>query len=303
MRTYSKLTFYFLKIILSTKIVHINTIQNKSILTRTSGYLKNVCTHSLNPYSGCGFGNSSCGISCYIRFNSWINKGREWGSFVDVKTNAADLYSQSANREKAWAKKQSKSFSIFMSSSTDPWQPAEKKYRITRNVLQAMKKIIPDELILQTHSSAILDDIDLIVGLSHKCKLRVHISIEGDRDTLPGLPSPPCSVEDRIQTLEKLSSRGIFTVDCLSPLYPLNKADQFFGKIKSAGASAIIIDHFIFGDGTSDGSRTWKTPLPSIMKQVSPKSIQLSYRDEVINIARGYLPVGISAAGFAGNYS
>ena len=278
-------------------------VQNKSILTRTNGYLKNISSHSLNPYSGCGFGNSSCGQGCYVRFNSWVNQGRQWGTFVDVKENAADLYSKTATREKAWTKKRSQPFSIFMSSSTDPWQPAEKKYRITRKVLQAMRTIPPDELILQTHSSAILEDIDLIEKMSRNCKLRVHISIESDREVLPELPLPPSSVADRINTLQQLSSRGIFTVGCLSPLYPLDDADRFFSRIKSAGTSAIIIDHFILGDGTPDGSRTKKTSLPYLMENILPESIHLSYRDKVADIARKYLPVGISAAGFAGNYS
>ncbi len=281
--------------------MQINPIQNKSILTRTTGYLKSVCSHSLNPYSGCGFGNSSCGQGCYVRFNNWVNRGREWGSFVDVKTN--DLYSKTVDKEKSWAHRQLMPFSIFMSSSTDPWQPAEKKYRITRKVLQAMLLTPPDEIILQTHSSAILEDVGLIDELSRTCKLRVHISIEGDRDQLPGLPPPPCSVDSRIRTLEQLSSRGIFTVICLSPLHPLNDAELFFRRLKSAGASAVIIDHFILGDGTSNGSRTQKTSLPTIMKNIIPESIHLSYRDKVIDIARNYLPTGVSSAGFAGNYS
>ncbi|MEK9628698.1 MAG: hypothetical protein VW455_06715 [Nitrospinota bacterium] len=283
--------------------MQINPIQTKSILTRTTGYLKKVSSHSLNPYSGCGFGNSSCGQGCYVRFNTWINRGRKWGSFVDVKTNAAELYTQTVNKERSWAARQPQTFSIFLSSSTDPWQPAEKKYRITRKVLKAMISTPPDELILQTHSSAILEDIDAIAQLSQNCKLRVQISIEGDRDTLPGLPPPPCSVDDRIRTLEKLSSRGIFTVSCLSPLYPLSNPDSFFNRIKSAGTSAIVIDHFIIGDGTPDGSRTRKSSLPDIMNNLMPESIHLSYREKVVGIARKYLPVGISATGFAGNYS
>lgn len=281
--------------------MQINPVQNKSILTRTTGYLKSVCSHSLNPYSGCGFGNSSCGQGCYVRFNTWITRGRKWGSFVDVKTN--DLYLKTVDKEKAWAHRQSLPFSIFMSSSTDPWQPAEKKYRITRKILQAMRITPPDELILQTHSSTILEDANTIEELSRICKLRVHISIEGDRDRLPGLPPPPCSIDSRIQALEQLSSRGIFTVICLSPLHPLNDAELFFQRLKSAGASAVIIDHFIYGDGTSDGSRTQKTFLPRSMKKVMPESIHLSYRDKVIDIAQNYLPTGVSAAGFAGNYS
>ena len=205
--------------------MHINLVQNKSILTRTTGYLKNVYSHSLNPYSDCGFGNSSRCQGCYVRFNTWITRGREWGSFVDVKTN--DLYSKTVDKEKSWAHRQSIPFSIFMSSSTDPWQPAEKKYRITRTVLKAMQINPPDEIILQTHSSTILEDVDLIAELSLSCKLRVPISIEGDRDQLPGLPPPPCSVDSRIQALEQLSSRGIFTVICLSPLSHLNDAELF----------------------------------------------------------------------------
>ena len=220
---------------------------------------------------------------------------------MDVKTN--DLHSKTVDKEKSWAHRQSIPFSIFMSSSTDPWQPAEKKYRITRTVLQAMQIKPPDEIILQTHSSTILEDVDLIAELSLSCKLRVPISIEGDRDQLPGLPPPPCSIDSRIQALEQLSSRGIFTVICLSPLYPLNDAELFYIRLKSAGASAVIIYHFIFGDGTSDGSRTQKTSLPAIMKNIMPESIHISYRDKVIYIARNYLPTGVSAAGFAGNYS
>ena len=107
--------------------MQIKLIQSKTLLTRSSGYLKSVCSHSLNPYSGCGFGLASCGESCYVRFNHWLTRGREWGKFVDVKKNAGELYIQSAEKEKIWSHKRSTPFTIFMSSSIDPWQPAEKK--------------------------------------------------------------------------------------------------------------------------------------------------------------------------------
>ncbi|MZH42562.1 MAG: hypothetical protein F3740_12300, partial [Nitrospinae bacterium] len=221
---------------------------SKSLLTRSSGYLSGVCTHSLNPYRGCGFGLSSCGEGCYVRFNHWLTQGREWGKFVDVKINASKLYIQSVEKEKKWARKRSTPFTIFMSSSTDPWQPAEKKYRVTRSLLDAMTSCPPDTLILQTHSSSILDDIKVIQKLSQLCSVRIHISIEGDRNRLPGLPPPPCSIEQRISALEKLSGHGLNTVACLSPLYPLKNPKHFFERLKKSGASAVIIDHFIEGD-------------------------------------------------------
>ena len=283
--------------------MQINLIQSKAILTRSSGYLQGVCSHSLNPYSGCGYGLSSCGEGCYVRFNQWLTKGRKWGTFVDVKTNAGELYIQTAEKEKNWAHKRSTPFTIFMSSSTDPWQPVEKKYRVTRTVLQSMLTLPPDALILQTHSSNILDDQDILLELSQLCTLRIHLSIEGDIDHLPGLPPPPCNIEQRIAALEILSSLGLKTVACLSPLYPLKDPNLFFDRLKSAGASAVIIDHFIEGDGSVKGSRTLQTRLPDAMRNIREDSINLSYRDTIVTIARDYLPVGVSARGFAGHYT
>ena len=281
--------------------MQINLIQSKTLLTRSSGYLKEVCSHSLNPYGGCGYGLSSCGEGCYVRFNPWLTQGREWGKFVDVKINAGELYTQTAEKEKTWAHKRSIPFTIFMSSSTDPWQPAEKKYRVTRAILQAMTTCPPDALILQTHSSNILDDQATLLKLP--CSLRIHISIEGDRNHLPGLPPPPCSIDKRISALRQLSEQGLKTIACLSPLYPLENPHKFFDRLKNAGASAVIIDHFIEGDGTAEGSRTLKTRLPTAMRQIQEDSIHLSYRTQIVNIARNYLPVGVSSQGFAGHYS
>jgi DNA repair photolyase len=161
----------------------------------------------------------------------------------------------------------------------------------------------PDELILQTHATAMRDDLDLVAALSQKCRLRVHVSLEGDTEHLPGLPSPPSSIEDRIELLRQLSSAGIFSVACLSPLYPMRNSTAFFEQLAGAGVDAVVIDHFIQGDGTREGSRTWKTDLPRSMAAVSAESTRLEYRDRIAAIARDYLPVGISAAGFAGHYS
>ena len=282
--------------------MNIGEIHCKSILTRTQGYLKAVSSHSLNPYVGCGFGRSACGEGCYVRFNQWLLKGREWGRFVDMKINSAEVYLQTVAKEKKWAQKNAGGFSVFFSSSTDPWQPIERKARLTRRLLTAMQKIPPDRLILQTHSSHILDDLDSIESLAGICDLRVHVSIEGDRDRLPGLPPPACSLTDRLEAVQKFADRGIQTVVCLSPLYPMKAPDVFFSRLANMGVRAVVIDHFIQGDGTPNGSRTLNTKLPQAMATVAPQSVDLSYRDQVARIAGKYLPVGLSAAGFAGHY-
>lgn len=280
----------------------VTEVECRSILTRAGGYLRNVCSHSLNPYMGCGFGRSACGVGCYVRHNTWITKGRDWGSFVDVKINAPDTYFKTYATEKRWAQRRGP-FTLFFSSSTEPWQPLEKQYRITRTLLEAMRMQPPDELILQTHSTAILDDLSQIAELSRHCRLRVHVSIEGDSERLPGMPPPPATVTGRIEVLRRLNVAGVFAVACLSPLYPMQQPETFFQTLAQAGADAVVIDHFIEGDGTPEGSRTWKTPLPDSMRAVDSASTRLEYRDRIAAIARHYLPVGISAAGFAGKYS
>ena len=182
----------------------IGEIHCKSILTRTQGYLKAVSSHSLNPYVGCEFGRSACGEGCYVRFNQWLLKGREWGRFVDMKINSAEVYLQTVAKEKKWAQKNAGGFSVFFSSSTDPWQPVERKARLTRRLLTAMQTVPPDRLILQTHACQILDDLDSIELLSGICDLRVHVSIEGDRDRLPGLPPPACSLTEIAYSRQQL---------------------------------------------------------------------------------------------------
>ncbi len=283
--------------------MEITEVQCKSILTRAGGYLKPVCSHSLNPYVGCGFGRSACGVGCYVRHNTWLTKGRDWGSFVEVKTNAAEIYLKTCKAEQRWAHRRDQSFAIFFSSSTEPWQPVEKQYRITRRLLEAMATHPPDELILQTHATAMHEDLSLVAALSKQCRLRVHVSIEGDTERLPGMPPPPATVLGRIELLRQLSEAGIFAVACLSPLYPMQHPAAFFEQLAGAGASAVVIDHFIGGDGTAEGSRTWKTELPRCMEGVDAASTRLEYRDRIAAIARNYLPVGLSAAGFAGQYS
>jgi DNA repair photolyase len=262
-----------------------------------------VCSHSINPYIGCGFGNSACGVGCYVQHNTWLTKGRDWGRFVEVKTNAPEVYLQTHEAEQRWAHRRDQPFTLFFSSSTEPWQAVEKQYRITRQLLEAMRTHPPDELILQTHATAMLDDLELVAVLSQQCRLRVHVSIEGDVERLPGLPPAPATVARRIELLHQLSSAGVFAVACLSPLYPMEHPEAFFEQLAGAGASAVVIDHFIEGDGTAEGSRTLKTDLPRSMEAVDPASTRLAYRDRIAAIARDYLPVGISAAGFAGHYS
>ena len=278
-----------------------------NVLTRTSGYLRTVTSHSLQPYRGCPLGSSLCGASCYVQHNGHLTRGRPWGSFLEVRTNAADSYLRHAAREAAWARGRvsgrNGAFSIFLSSSTEPFPPQEARYGVTTGVLAAMLEQPPDELIVQTHSHRVVEAQDLLSRLAQRCRLRVHLSIESDRDRLPGLPPAASPVNRRFEAAAALRAAGLRTVITVSPLLPIADPETFFARIATS-ADAVVLDHFIGGDGSPEGQRTRRTPLPAAMEAVHPGSSTLAYREAMVEVARRYLPgrVGVSIDGFAGRY-
>jgi DNA repair photolyase len=275
----------------------------RQILTRTCGFLRTVSSHSLQPYCGCALGNSLCGAGCYVRHNFYITRGRQWGSFVEARTNAADVYREQYSRERDWARRSRGKFVIFMSSSTEPFQPAERKYRVTRGVLEAMVERPPDGLIVQTHCPQVADYLHLYPELARRTELRFHVSIESDLDRLPGLAPSASTVEKRLEACARLRGAGLWTVVTVSPLLPMRDPERFFARVADV-ADAVAIDHFIGGDGSPGGTRTLRTRLPAAMAQVDPSSVALEYREKIVEIARRRLPgrVGVNVEGFAGKY-
>jgi hypothetical protein len=140
--------------------------------------------------------------------------------------------------------------------------------------------------------------------LATRCRLRVHVSIESDRERLPGLPPPAAPVARRLDALRKLRDAGVFSVATLAPLFPIADASSFFEKLDVC-ADAIVVDHFVGGDGTPDGSRTRRTALPAALEALEPGTSQLAYRDHVVALARARLPgrVGVGRDGFSGVYT
>jgi len=188
-----------------------------------------------------------------------------------------------------------------MSSSTDPFVPQEKKYGVSRAVLEAMIDAPPDMLILQTHSHRVAAYADVLLRLAERCELRVHLSIETNRESIPGLPRHASSVADRFDAARQLHDVGLHVVITVSPLLPIEDPVGFFEKVATC-ASAVVLDHYIGGDGSIGGARTLKTGLPAAVEEMEPEAVLLGYRDRMAEIAERYLPgkVGISADGFAG---
>ena len=145
--------------------------------------------------------------------------------------------------------------------------------------------------------------LDLYRPLAAATRLRFHISIESDRDRLPGLPPPATSVARRFEAAAALRAAGLRVVITVSPLLPIAEPRRFFERVAEV-ADAVVVDHFIEGDGTPGGSRTLATPLPEAMARVDPASVRLDYRDRMVAVAEEVMPgrVGVSVDGFAGRF-
>ena len=225
----------------------------RSIVNRTGGFLAGF-THTLNPYHGCSYGKTLCGVPDYApEIIRAFGERREWGTYLGVKVNAPDLYAADHERIRGSSAPELR---IYMSSVTDPYVPQEKRYRITRRILEAMRERPPDLLALQTHTPNVLWDEDLVVELSQGFPLSVQISVETDRESL-GLGFPPHAypVGARIDALLRFKSRGVRSVAVVSPLWPIADVQAFARRLGEA-ATFVILDHYLIGDGSKDGSRT-----------------------------------------------
>lgn len=160
----------------------------------------------INPYVGCMHGCKYC----YARFmKRFTGHSEPWGSFVDIKINAPDLIPKDTNkyREK----------SITISSVTDPYQPIEGKYKLTRKILERLIPLQP-HLDLITKSDLVVRDIDLLKQFKN-CIVTLSFSITDEklRKQIEVLSS---SAEQKINALKEIHNAKIPTALFISPIFP-----------------------------------------------------------------------------------
>lgn len=183
-------------------MIKINEIQAKSIFCKSQ-----FSDFVINPYVGCQHGCKYCYAKFMQRFSGHDNEA--WGSFVDIKANALDLVP--SNQKKCYGK------SITLSSVTDPYQPIESKYQLTRKLLQKIVHFQPDLCII-TKSVLVMRDIDLLKQFAN-CTVIISL---GFLDDAVRRKIEPCasSVNARIYALKKLHESGIKTGLFVAPIFP-----------------------------------------------------------------------------------
>ena len=201
----------------------IKEIFAKTILTKTAIPGFDYC---INPYVGCGHGCRYCYASFMKRFTGHLEP---WGEFIDVKVNAPHLLRKQLKRAKQGV--------VTLSTVTDPYQPIEKKYQLTRKCLEALLEA-QFSISLLTRSSLCLRDIDLFKQFKN---INVGLSITTHDEGIKKIFEPhSSSIHSRVETLRALRQEKIQTYAFIGPILPLDP--KTLVAMLDGGIDEVLID-------------------------------------------------------------
>ena len=186
-------------------------IPARSILNRTKPNMPFRWT--INPYRGCEIGCKYC----YARYTHEFMEMRDGADFeqkIYVKQHAANLLRQELRRVKPGEQ-------IAIGTATDPYQPAERRFEVTRAILEELARHEGLELGIITKGNLILRDLDVLTQIGQKNRLMVNVTITTLNVDLARLLEPRAPRPDlRMETVHKLSKAGIRAGVSCAPVIP-----------------------------------------------------------------------------------
>jgi DNA repair photolyase len=233
---------------------------------------------SLNPYTGCAH---RCTF-CYVRaFEARAERPSDdrYGRSIRVKVNVADVLRRELARA-SWRRE-----SVAVGAATDPYQPAEGRFRLTRAcIVELGRARTPFSLI--TRGPMIRRDVDVLVDAARRARVHVSFSVPTLdeavwRTTEPGTAPP----RRRLETVRILTEAGIDCGVALAPILPgLSDDPRLLAEVvreaRAAGASGIWANVLYLRPGTREHflealARDWPEMVP---------------RYEALYAGRAYLP-------------
>jgi DNA repair photolyase len=166
----------------------------------------------INPYLGCGHGCRYC-YAIFMRKYSHHPQS-PWGSFVEPKTNIAEVLNSELRRKRRRGR-------ALLSSVCDPYQPLERRYQLTRACLEALQRWGWGIDIL-TRSPLVTRDLDILAATPG---VSVGFSIPTDNDEVRKVLEPNAPpIGARLRALQKLQAAGISTWVFIAPILPMDPA-------------------------------------------------------------------------------
>ena len=220
---------------------------------------------SLNPYMGCAH---RCTF-CYVRAFE-ARADRPWDdryvASIRVKTNVAEVLRRELARP-SWRREP-----VAIGAATDPYQPAEGRYRLTRACIEALGAAETPFSII-TRGPLVVRDVDVLAAATRRAEVSVTFSVptldtEIWRHTEPGTPPP----HQRLRALSALMEAGIEANVGMAPLLPgLSDRPELLAEVvraaRAAGATPLWANVLYLREGTREHflaclERDWPELLP-----------------------------------------
>jgi DNA repair photolyase len=219
----------------------------KSVLNRVHGM---PFEWSINPYRGC---QHRC-VFCYARrTHAFLERDgvADWGDKIYVKTNAPAVLRRELARSRG------RSLDVCVGTATDPYQPLEGTYRITRGIFAELARAAtPAHLI--TRSPLVVRDVDVLTDLSRRASFTVGISLptldpELSRRIEPTV-APPAK---RLFAVQSLAAKGIRVGVAVAPILPgltddAKTIERVLRAARDCGASFVWHNVLNLGEVTRD---------------------------------------------------
>lgn len=186
---------------------------------------------SLNPYRGCVHSCHYCFARRYHTFLD-LSVGEDFSSVIFVKVNIPQVLRWEVESP-GWKREQ-----VSIGTATDPYQPIEGKYRLTRSCLEVLCQV-STPVVVVTKGTLVVRDADVLADLSHRASCSVCFSIptldaEVWRKMEPGTPPP----QKRLQAMEYLGKCGVRSGVLVAPIVPgLTDSSSRLAEVVRAAAA------------------------------------------------------------------
>jgi DNA repair photolyase len=189
------------------------TLGTRSLLNRVVSKRNLPFTWAINPYRGCEF---ACKY-CYARYTHEfmeLRDGIEFEQKIFVKQHAADLLRQELRRVKAGE-------SIAIGTATDPYQPAERRFEVTRGILEELARHTGLEIGIVTKSNLVIRDVEILRRIAESNRVYVNLTVTTMKAELARILEPRAPRPDlRMEAVRQLNLAGIRAGVNLAPVLP-----------------------------------------------------------------------------------
>jgi len=214
-------------------------LPTRSLLNRCSNR-EMPFTWTINPYRGCEFGCKYC-YARYTHEFMGMEDGRLFERKIYSKRDAAAILRRELSRHPKGA--------IAIGTSTDPYQPAERKFRTTRSILQVFAEHEGLSLSITTKSNLVERDVDLLRDIHARNDLSINMTVTTAdaalaRQVEPFAPRPDL----RFEAVGRLAVAGLRVGIFANPIMPL--VTDSFSNLDAVASAAAAAGATYFGGGT-----------------------------------------------------